>query len=845
MPFRFEIDMVSQDPELAVGQVIGQAATLELVRNDESRKIHGIVDEIRQGPPTEDGRYIYHARLVPRLERLAYSRQSQIHGTTKEVSVVDVIRSELTANALKGSKAGVAGRMSDADFDIRVSSSYPTRDYVVQYGETDLNFISRQAEAAGIFYFFDHSSGRDVVVFGDSRTAFNRMSDDESLRYRRTSGLVQVDEPSVQEFYSTTRPMPKKVVLRDYNYRLPHVSMVAEAVVDPTGHGVIVEYGDHFRTPNEGSRLAEIRAQEIRCHSHVYSGASDCIHLSAGHLFALEDHFRSDFNRGYCVIRVSHDLTKALPGISDIDGRPLETAYRNEFECIERTTEYRPRRRTPKPVMAGLSNAVVDAEGQGSRAELDDQGRYKIRQAFDLRDEADGKASQYMRKAEPYGGSNSGMHFPLLKNTEVVLSCVNGDPDRPIIMGAVPNPRNKSLVTSRNQTSNMLKSSYGNVIGIDDGNPTSSGGSGAGSGATLAPQRALEGGPAAPAGTDARRAKRRAARSEPVSQAMESGDLIRPASESLDAGTSNESRIYLKVTGTDSTDATDDHYVRLGTLNTSDSSDEDTYVNGTYSAAQYDGILMYTSGKLAHVAKSDSTSDISGNSTTTISGYRSVEIGEDSIEAGTMSDHLVVYGDQTATISGDVVQSFGGDQTVSVGGSFTGSYTDSHTTTYHDSKTATYKDSVSNTYNDSVTNTWKGEKTSLYYFPAADYGIFLGASRYVVQIGSSNYKFGFFGSNIVLDIWYKTINIKISSPTFNLNIGASLNQFNLYLGSRITIAAQAEITAKSMSVGAKSMLVSAATLGVGAKSVKVQDDTLVAAPTGFALEVYEFMKMQV
>ena len=119
--------------------------------------------------------------------------------------------------------------------------------------------------------------------------------------------------------------------------------------------------------------------------------------------------------------------------------------------------------------MAGLSNAVVDASGSGQRAELDATGRYKIRQQFDQRGEGDGQASRYMRKAEPYGGANTGMHFPLLKGTEVVLACVNGDPDRPIIVGVLSNDQHRSVTTYKSPTVNRIRTTSGVVVEINDG----------------------------------------------------------------------------------------------------------------------------------------------------------------------------------------------------------------------------------------------------------------------------------------------------------------------------------------------------------------------------------------
>ena len=83
-----------------------------------------------------------------------------------------MIRSELTAEWLRGPGSAVAGLLAANDYEVRLSRTYPLRDYIVQYEESDLNFICRLAESQGIFFFFDHSTGKDIVIFGDSRIAF-------------------------------------------------------------------------------------------------------------------------------------------------------------------------------------------------------------------------------------------------------------------------------------------------------------------------------------------------------------------------------------------------------------------------------------------------------------------------------------------------------------------------------------------------------------------------------------------------------------------------------------------------------------------------------------------------
>jgi type VI secretion system VgrG family protein len=559
--FRFEIDLVSDDPNLDETLIFGHTAMLEMGRQDQSTRIYGMITSFEQSIATERGQFVYKAILMPRLQRLSMCRQNQIYGTTNDVSVEDVIRNVLTADTLKGPGSAVAGRLTANDFDMRLNQTYPQRDYIVQYEESDLNFICRLAESQGIFFFFDHSSDQDTVIFGDSRIAFSPFEAQSALPYRRTGGLIEFGESVVRDFNRIAKPLPAKVVLRDYNYRLPHISLTAEAPVDPNGHGVVVEYGDHFRTPEEGAQLARIRAEELKAQGVVFHGKSDCIMLSAGDVFTLNDHFRDDFNTRYVITRITHTATMPVEGLADIDGGTTERSYSNCFECIPNSEEYRPPRRTPKPVMAGLTNATVDAEGSGNRAEIDSQGRYKIRQSFDLREEADGKASTFVRKAEPYGGANSGMHLPLLKNTEVILACMNGDPNRPIIVGAVPNARNRSVITKNEQTSNRIRTTSGVVLQMDDGPGSSSsadGGSGAGSGGSLAPQTILEG-------------------LRPEDLQAEAGMVpeqelkVPRAHES--SGNSDTSRLFMNVTGGTDSDNKAHHYLRFGSARDSGESD--------------------------------------------------------------------------------------------------------------------------------------------------------------------------------------------------------------------------------------------------------------------------------
>ncbi|MHB9028772.1 MAG: type VI secretion system Vgr family protein, partial [Candidatus Latescibacterota bacterium] len=182
--------------------------------------------------------------------------------------------------------------------------------------------------------------------------------------------------------------------------------------------------------------------------------------------------FRENFNRDYLIAEVTHEVNQSgflISGLGKTSSdRDQAIFYRNSFKAIPSDIQYRPERTAEKPRMAGTLHARVDAEGSGNYAELDDQGRYKVRLPFDT-DTAHGagKASHFIRMAQPYSGADYGLHFPLHKGSEVLLTFVDGDPDRPIIAGAVPNPETASPVTSENQTKSIFRDNYGNEMVFD------------------------------------------------------------------------------------------------------------------------------------------------------------------------------------------------------------------------------------------------------------------------------------------------------------------------------------------------------------------------------------------
>jgi len=458
-PFRFTLTLVTDDPAIDFDTVLQATCTFRIFAPDTSlvAPYHGVLAEFEQMHQA-NGYYFYRAVLVPRLWRLSLYRVSEVYLNEQTIP-------QIMAAIFKDSRLG------NADYELRLTGSYRPRSFVCQYQESHLDFISRWMEKEGIAYFFDHEGTADRLIMVDDKAMYPARM--RKVDYRPVDTLdTGLTGDSVQNFICRQKPLPNKVLLQDFNHRKAGVELKADAVVSDKGIGEVMIYGENFRDEQEGKRYAKLRAEEILCGGKVFTGEATAIGLRSGYFIELAHHYRSDFNGKYLVTEITHEGSQAgalLSGIAHpYGGTEGETVYRNNFSAIPAAVQFRPQRLTPKPRVAGMMNATVDAEGSGEYAELDEYGQYKVQLPFDRSGKAAGKGSARVRMATPYAGSDHGMHFPLLKNAEVLLSFTDGDPDQPVIVGAVPNSENPSVINNRNAAVNMINTKGGNQLHMGD-----------------------------------------------------------------------------------------------------------------------------------------------------------------------------------------------------------------------------------------------------------------------------------------------------------------------------------------------------------------------------------------
>jgi type VI secretion system secreted protein VgrG len=417
--------------------------------------VHGILQEIEAIDHERHVTARYIARMVPNLWLLTLTRTSRLF---QNMTIPEIV-----AKVLKTYGVGAS------NFDIRINrqAKSPKREYVVQYQESDWDFVQRWLEHEGFFYWFDHSGSSEKLIIADENSDATPIDDPSVISYRERNNLSAGRRTTVWDWNLVQKRIPARVALFDHNYRRPAEALLATSDVDTArGFGTVFAYGDHFKDNDEGKALATLRAERLRCQRRTFTGRTDCARFRVGHVFELENHFDGANDGKYLITSIEHRVGFPLrpePGDSSQPQR-----YFARFEAIPLDVAFRPERVTPWPRIDGVMHAHIDADTNGDYAVIDNEGRYKVRMPYDVNLNKGGLASRWIRMSQPYAGAGYGQHHPLHKGTEVLIAHVDGDPDRPIILGAVPNPHTLSPSTRANATQSVTQTASGIRVEMED-----------------------------------------------------------------------------------------------------------------------------------------------------------------------------------------------------------------------------------------------------------------------------------------------------------------------------------------------------------------------------------------
>lgn len=441
-PFRFELELVSERPDLDLESLLHGQAFLSF--DAQGCGIHGQIYQVGQG---DSGKRLtrYHLSLVPRLTYLGHRINQRIF---QHQSVPQIITQILKDHSI----------LRDA-FEFRLGSEYPEREYCVQYAESDLAFIQRLCAEVGIHYHFQHSPEGHLLVFGDDQTVFPKLP--EPTLYLPGSGM-SAGAPAIQRFNVRVETRTSVVTRRDYNFEKPRLSL--ESRSDGEQRPVLEDYlfPGQFSDRETGKQLTRRALERHVADYRQAEGGSDESSLVCGHFLQLTEHPRSDWNDLWLLTCVEHRgrQPQVLEESVTSDGESFQ-GYRNTFVATPWDVVFRPALCPEKPRMSGYQPAVVTGP-KDLEIHCDEYGRVKVQLAWDRDGELNEHSSCWLRVATGWAHDHYGSVLIPRVGMEVLVGFIDGDADKPLVMGCLPNaatpvpldlPADKTRSVFRSQSS--------------------------------------------------------------------------------------------------------------------------------------------------------------------------------------------------------------------------------------------------------------------------------------------------------------------------------------------------------------------------------------------------------
>ena len=432
-PYDATVDLVSDSLTAATNDFLGQTATVEWTREGgEPEVLHGIVVEVDFIGRTED-QVMVRLRLAPAL---ALARQNVFHRIFQEMSVLEIVESVL------GDFLGPYGRELDTGTASRGSAP---RDYCVQYGESDFDFVCRLLEEEGISYIFDHEgSAEKMVLIHDNADFVEALNLDGSPVFPM---VVQrpdtADLLSVQAFEQKISLVPTAALRQDYDFLTPTQPLTATADEAHDAAGYTRRIYDamqrRFVSDDVSDRVTDaLQASQMR--ANTVRGDGNAHVMRAGKVFELERHHKDDLETQFVLGRVVHIGQQPEVVVSGTSGGE-EGRYRNRFEVQPLEVPVRPLQRTPKPRIRGPQTATVSGPA-GEEIHTDEHGRIMVQFHWEEEMTFDDTSSCWVRVAQSWAGPGWGAQFIPRCGMEVVVQFLEGNPDRPLVTGCVYNGDN-------------------------------------------------------------------------------------------------------------------------------------------------------------------------------------------------------------------------------------------------------------------------------------------------------------------------------------------------------------------------------------------------------------------
>ncbi|EHL6281651.1 TPA: type VI secretion system tip protein VgrG [Escherichia coli] len=463
--YRYDIIFTSTDRYPDAAWFLRKSATLIMGTGlleslTEQKKVHGVITDFRRISGSEDQAQ-YRITLKPFISLL--DKQFRTHRFFVNKSVPEVVEQILTEHGLKG-----------WEYEFSLKRTYPKREQINQYQESDLRFIQRLLAEVGIFYFFTlHPDAQtEVIHFGDAQAA---LIFDKTLPVNSPSGMSDSGTDSVWALNVEHRVVESRVITNDYNHREAQNILMSVPADMTRGEGYDTSYGEvyHYRprhtergdkidpAPETANFWARLDHERFLAEQTRITGKSTDASLLPAQVLTITDSTPPVLP---APLQEPVLLTQLLFTGSRKSALQvmLSAVPYSEIVC------WRPPLLT-RPKITGTMTARVTSAKEGDiYAWQDASGMYRVKFDADRDDKNPGQESMPVRLAKPYSGDAYGFHFPLIQGTEVAIAFEEGDPDRPYIAHALHDSRHVDHVTDKNGTRNVIRTPANNKLRMED-----------------------------------------------------------------------------------------------------------------------------------------------------------------------------------------------------------------------------------------------------------------------------------------------------------------------------------------------------------------------------------------
>jgi type VI secretion system secreted protein VgrG len=433
-PYCFTLNMHSQQMGIDFDDVIGSNFAVEFEYGTSKRYFGGIVGEIeqRQGTENDKGRQThYQLKIYPHLWLLKFGVDHQIF---QNMTTVDIIKAVLQDQGVTQIE------------DRTTACGHNEREYCVQYRETYYDFVCRLMEEEGIFYYFEHARDGETMILHD---------DSSSLKAAESTSLRQMDATSGEPIYNqiinmsiAQQVVSKRYATADYNFKTASTKLYNKISGEGAG-GQVYRYPGIYLDSSEGDDVASHRVEELEWFKKTVKGTSTVPKFAAMYTFSLTNYPRPDANDVYVLYEVNHTL--------EATSNKEPYIYKNDFKAFPVMISFRSPIITPKPIIPSTQTARVTGKS-GEEIWCDEYGRIKVKFHWDQKGSDDEKSSCWIRVAQLWAGSNWGGLWTPRIGMEVVVTFLEGNPDRPLITGCVYNSDHMPPYAKDEPTKSTIKS---------------------------------------------------------------------------------------------------------------------------------------------------------------------------------------------------------------------------------------------------------------------------------------------------------------------------------------------------------------------------------------------------